>query len=56
MTIAEQLKAMGAEEAREATQEEIAIKLLKENADPRFIERITGLDLKVILELKAQLD
>ena len=56
MTIAEQLKAMGAEEAREATQEEIAIKSLKENADPRFIERITGLDLKTILELKAQLD
>jgi hypothetical protein len=52
MTIAEQLQAMGEEKARE----EIALRSLREGADPRFVERITGLELSVILKLKKALD
>ena len=44
------------EERAEQAREEIAIKLLKEGADPRFVERISGLELTLIMELKAKLD
>jgi predicted transposase/invertase (TIGR01784 family) len=63
MTIAEQLRAMGAEEGRvqgreegkEEGKEEVAINLLKDGADPHFVARISGLDLAVIIKLKAQI-
>ncbi len=80
MTIAEQLRAMGAAEAREETLEEgmekglekgieeglekgiekgletAANNLLKEGAEPRFIARITGLELASILQLKTKFE
>ncbi|NQZ09033.1 MAG: hypothetical protein HRT35_17900 [Algicola sp.] len=60
MTAAYKLRAWGREEGLAQTSkkvfEEIAINALKEGADPRFVARITGLDLPVILKLKAQLE
>ncbi|MFT4928950.1 MAG: putative transposase/invertase (TIGR01784 family) [Phenylobacterium sp.] len=59
MTIAEQLRAMGAEEGLEKGlkkgRKEIAINLLEEGLDPHFVARNTGLELDVILKLKAKL-
>ena len=67
MTGAEQLRAMGREEGlaesreknwekgREEAREEIAINSLKEGFEPRFVSRITGLELAVILKLKLKL-
>jgi predicted transposase/invertase (TIGR01784 family) len=51
MTAAEKLMALG----RDEKQEEVAINALNEGADPRFVARITGLDLAVIEGLKAGL-
>lgn len=72
MTAAEKFQAMGEvrglEKGREIGIEEglekglekgfetTAINALKEGADPRFVERITGLELAFILKLKAQLE
>ncbi|NQZ12531.1 MAG: hypothetical protein HRT35_35710 [Algicola sp.] len=64
MTAAEKSQAMGEErglkKGREIGLEEgletVAINSLKEGADPRFVERITGLELTFILKLKEQLE
>ncbi|MFT4926646.1 MAG: flagellar biosynthesis/type III secretory pathway protein FliH [Phenylobacterium sp.] len=60
MTAAEQLRALGREEGREEGLEEgtvkVAINSLKEGIEPRFVARITGLELAVILKLKARLE
>ncbi len=68
MAAAEQLRAMGTEKGHEEDLEkdfeeglekgkkEVAINLLKEDVDPQFIARITGLELTAILELKEQLE
>ena len=68
MTAAEKLQAMGEvkglrkgrEEGREEGLEEglekVAINSLKEGVDPQFVARITGLELAVILKLKARLN
>ena len=55
MTIAEKLRAMGAEEGLEKGKEEVAINLLKDGSTPEFIARITGLELTLIVKLQAQL-
>ena len=71
MTIAEELEAIGLkkgieqgieqgiekgrEEGIEKGREEVAIKLLKENVELAFVERISGLDMASILALKAKL-
>ncbi|NQZ10952.1 MAG: hypothetical protein HRT35_27685 [Algicola sp.] len=52
MTAAEQLREQGREQGLEL----VAINSLKEGADPRFVARITGMKLAVILKLKAQLE
>ncbi|NQZ09035.1 MAG: Rpn family recombination-promoting nuclease/putative transposase [Algicola sp.] len=46
----------GLEQGREENSEEIAINALNEGADPRFVARIPGLDMSVILKLKTQLE
>ncbi len=46
----------GLEEGLEKGKEEVAINLLENGSDPRFIARITGLELAVILKLKTQLE
>ncbi|MFT4926010.1 MAG: putative transposase YdaD [Phenylobacterium sp.] len=68
MTGAEQLRAMGREEGLEEGREKwmatgiekgtvnVAINSLKEGIEPRFVARITGLELAVILKLKAELE
>ena len=56
MTAAEKIKEYGREEGREEERVEIAINLLKDGAEPRFVVRNTGIELSVILKLKAQLD
>lgn len=60
MTIAEQLKDIGREEGREEgrieTQEQVAIRLLKEGCETKFAAKIAGLELAVVLKLKAQLE
>ena len=67
LTIAEKLRAMGAAKAREegigvgrvegieVGREEVAVNSLKEGVEPAFVARITGLDLAVVLKLKAKL-
>lgn len=63
MTAAEQLIALGREEGlekglekgREENRTEVAINLLKEDAEPKFVARITGLDLTVVEKLKTSL-
>jgi hypothetical protein len=64
MTAAEKLQAMGEErgeerglkKGEEKGREEVAINSLKEGVDPKFVARITGLELAVILKLKAELE
>ena len=46
----------GREEGIEEGLEKAAIYSLKEGIDPQFVARITGLELAVILKLKAQLE
>jgi predicted transposase/invertase (TIGR01784 family) len=63
MTAAEKFQAMGEERGLKKGHEiglekglaTVAINLLNEGAEPRFVERITGLELAFILELKAKL-
>jgi predicted transposase/invertase (TIGR01784 family) len=55
MTIAEKLRAMGAEEGKVEGIEEVANSLLKEGVEPRFVARVTKLELAVVLKLQAQL-
>ncbi|MFT5164144.1 MAG: hypothetical protein ACI9FJ_002745 [Alteromonadaceae bacterium] len=52
MTIAEKLRAMGAEEGKE----EVAVSLLKEGVEPKFVARVTKLELAAVLKLQAELD
>ncbi len=54
MTVAELLREEGKVEGREATQLDIAAKLLKEGAEPRFVAKITELDLAKVEQLKQQ--
>ncbi|MCJ8268048.1 MAG: Rpn family recombination-promoting nuclease/putative transposase [Psychrosphaera sp.] len=66
MTAAEKIKELGIEigeeqgvkkgrkEGREEERVDIAINLLKDGVDPSFVARNTGLELAVVLELKAQ--
>ncbi len=56
MTAAETLRAWGEEQGIEKGIEKVAINSLKEGADPRFVGRITGLEMSIILKLKAQLE
>jgi hypothetical protein len=56
LTIAEKLRAMGAEQAKQVRTEEIAVNSLKEGIEPAFVARITGLELAVVLRLKAKLE
>ena len=60
MTAAEQLQAMGEERGMEKGlekgREEVAMNLLKEGLDPRFVARNAKLELAVIVKLKAQLE
>ena len=60
MTIAEQLQAMGEElgekQGESKRNKEIAVNLLKEGTEPAFVTRMTGLDMNMVLELKAKVD
>jgi hypothetical protein len=60
MTTVEELQARGEEEGFklgfEQSMKTVSINMLKTGADPRFVERITGLELAVIFKLKAQLE
>ena len=52
MTAAEQLHERGREHGLELA----AINLLKEGSDPRFVAKITNIELAVVIKLKAQLE
>ena len=56
MTIAEQLMEMGELKGVEKTKHETATKALKEGADPRFVSRITDLDLATVLKIKEEIE
>lgn len=52
MTAAEKLEALGEQKGKR----EVAINLLKENVDPKFVAKVSALDLSEVLKLKAQLN
>ena len=56
MTGAEQLKAIGMEKGIDQNREEITINLRRENAEPKFIAKVTEFDLATVLKLKAELN
>jgi predicted transposase YdaD len=60
MTIADKLKALGAQEGREegrqegesSTKETVAVRLLREGTEPQFVVKVTDLSLKEVLRLQ----
>jgi hypothetical protein len=54
MTAAEKIEEFGRKKGREESRVEIAVNFLKDGVEPRIIARNTGLELAVILKLKAQ--
>ena len=60
MTAAEKLmelgKIQGVEKGDQDRQRSVAAKALKEGADPRFVSRITDLDLETVLKIKAEIE